>query len=127
LQQEEPGDQWRNHLVLTLDKRYQEIVEQVMDKAIVRGAVVVLDVATGDVLAQASRPDFDQNQVSKYLDGVDELIDRTQRVAFYPGSVFKMVVAIGVLEEGLLKPDEVFNCNGAYVFSDNTQIKCLLT
>jgi penicillin-binding protein 2 len=25
----------------------------------------------------------------------------------------------------LLKPDEVFNCNGAYVFSDNTQIKCL--
>ncbi len=125
LKQEEPADPWRNHLVLTLDKRYQEIVEQTMDKSIVRGAVVVLDVATGDVLAAASRPDFDQNQVSKYLSGVDEFIDRTQRVAFYPGSVFKMVVAAGVLEEGLIEPDELFNCTGAYVFSDNTQIKCL--
>ena len=121
----EPADTWRNHLVLTLDKRYQEIVEQVMAETVARGAVVVLDVASGDVLAAASCPTFDQNQVSKYLTGYDELIDRTERVAFYPGSVFKMVVAAAVLEEGLVGPDERFNCTGRYTFSDGTEIRCL--
>jgi len=119
------ADPWRNHLVLTIDRRYQEIVEQAMDKSIARGAVVVLDIATGDVLAAASRPGFDQNQVGNYLKGRDELIDRTERVAFYPGSVFKMVTAAGVLEEGLVQPDEVFECTGTYDFADGTRISCL--
>lgn len=120
-------DPWRNHLVLTLDKRYQEIVEEVMDRSLLRGAVVVIDVPSGDVLALASRPDFDQNSVGKYLGGFDELIDRTERVAFYPGSVFKMVVAAGILEENLLQSEEIFDCEGSYVFSDDTEIKCLRT
>ena len=123
--QTEPADTWRNHVVLTLDKRYQEIVEKVMKETMTRGAVVVLDVATGDVLAAASCPDFDQNRVDKYLSGYDELIDRTERVAFYPGSVFKMVTAAGVLEEELIAPGERFECTGTYTFADGTEIRCL--
>lgn len=123
--QEEAADPWRNHLVLTLDRRYQDIVERIMDKYILRGAVVVLDVTSGDVLAAASRPNFDQNKIEKYLSGKDELIDRTTRVAFYPGSVFKMVVAAGVLEEGLITPEEKFVCTGIHLFTDGTAIKCL--
>lgn len=123
--QEISSDPWRNHLILTLDRRFQEIVEKVMDEKIARGAVVIVDVASGDILAAASRPNFDQNEVERFIDGYDELIDRTQRVAFYPGSVFKMVVATGVLEEKLIDPDEVFTCEGSYVFSDGTEIKCL--
>lgn len=123
--QAEETDPWRNHLVLSLDRRYQEIVEKTMDDSMVRGAVVVIDISTGDVLAAASRPNFDQNQVGKYLTGVDELIDRTERVAFYPGSVFKMVVAAAALEEKLVTPGEVFTCTGSYSFNDQTQIKCL--
>ena len=42
--------------------------------------------------------------------------DRTNRVAFYPGSVFKMVVAAGVLEENLVQPEEKFICTGTYTF-----------
>lgn len=118
-------DPWRNHLVLTIDRRYQEIAEKVMDKWMGRGAVVVLDIASGDVLAAASRPDFNQNRIEKYVNGRDELIDRTERIAFYPGSVFKMVTAIGVLEENLVDPEEVFHCDGSYVFPDDTQIRCL--
>lgn len=123
----EEADPWRNHLVLTIDKRFQSIVEEVMDKSFLKGAVVVIDVPSGDVLALASRPNFDQNSVGKYIDGVDEFIDRTERAAFYPGSVFKMVVAAAILEENLLQPDEVFTCTGSYVFSDGTEIKCLHT
>jgi len=123
--QPDAADPWRNHLVLTLDAAYQKIVEEVLDKHITRGAAVVLDVNTGDVLAAASRPNFEQNMISKHLNGRDELIDRTQRVAFYPGSVFKVVVAGAVLEEGLVSQDELFLCNGSYVFNDGTEIKCL--
>ncbi|MDD2400742.1 MAG: penicillin-binding transpeptidase domain-containing protein [Clostridia bacterium] len=117
-------DGWRNHLVLTLDRQCQEIVEMVMDKDINRGAVVVLDIPSGNVLALASRPDFNQNAMGSCISGIDELIDRTERVAFYPGSVFKMVVAAGVLEENLVLPGEVFTCTGAYVFPDDTKINC---
>jgi len=121
----EEVDSWRNHLVLTLDRHYQEIVEEVVDREIVRGAVIVMDISSGDVLALASRPEFDQNNVERYLSGVDELIDRTNRVAFYPGSVFKMVVAAGVLEENLILPQEKFTCLGTSIFLDQTEIKCL--
>lgn len=123
--QQEAADPWRNHLILTLDKKYQEIVERILDDHISRGAVAVIDITSGDVLAVASRPNFDQNMVSKYLAGRDELIDRTERVAFYPGSVFKAVVAAAVIEEKLVEKDEVFNCQGSYVFNDGTEIKCL--
>lgn len=120
----EEADSWRNHLVLTIDRYYQEIVEEVVDREITRGAVVIMDISSGDVLALASRPDFDQNNVEKFLSGVDELLDRTHRVAFYPGSVFKMVVAAGVLEENLISLQEKFTCAGTYIFSDQTEIKC---
>ena len=121
----EEADSWRNHLVLTLDRRCQEIVEEEIDREIKRGAVVVIDIPSGDVLALVSRPDFDQNKVEKYLAGIDELLDRTDRVAFYPGSVFKMVVAAGVLEKELVSPEEKFTCTGKYTFPDQTEITCL--
>ncbi|MGI6144585.1 MAG: peptidoglycan D,D-transpeptidase FtsI family protein [Peptococcia bacterium] len=119
------ADLWRNHLVLTLDRRFQEIVEEEIDREIKRGAVVVIDIHSGDVLALASRPDFNQNKVEQYLSGIDELLDRTDRVAFYPGSVFKMVVAAGVLEKKLVSPEEKFTCTGKYTFPDQTEITCL--
>jgi penicillin-binding protein 2 len=123
--EKEQADSWRNHLILTLDRRCQEIVERVMDREIARGAVVVIDIPSGDVLALASRPDFNQNEVEKHLDGIDEFIDRTERKAFYPGSVFKIVVAAGVLEENLVHAEEKFNCTGTYIFPDETSINCL--
>lgn len=123
--QEEANDPWRNHLVLTLDKKYQEIVEQVMDQEITRGAVAVIDIPTGNVLACASRPNFKQDEIYKYLSEGDELLDRCGRVAFYPGSVFKMVIAAGVLEEKLVTTSEEFQCSGAHLFADQTEIKCL--
>lgn len=122
---QESSDTWRNHLILTIDRDYQRILEDVLDHSLIRGAAAVIDIASGGVLAAASRPNFDQNMVSKYLDGRDELLDRTERVAFYPGSVFKAVVAAAVLEENLLNQGEVFHCSGSYEFNDGTSIKCL--
>ena len=113
-------------VVLTLDRRIQKIVEQVMDRQVVRGAVVVQDVYSGDVLALASRPNFDQNTVGDYLKpGIDNTVFTNRALNYYyPGSIFKIVIAAAALEKGLVKPDEVFECPGEYRFNPRQAIAC---
>lgn len=97
-----------SHMVLTLDSRVQKIVESGMDKSVAKGAVVVMRPATGEILAMASRPAFDANNLDQYLGrGAAPLLNRAV-AAYQPGSVFKLVVAAAALEEGLVKPDDIF-------------------
>lgn len=113
-------DAGRLNLVLTIDARIQEIVENIMDKRVKRGAVVVMDVDTGDILAMASRPDFDPRPgAPKPLQEDGTLLDRCT-VLYQPGSVFKIVVAAAALEEGIVRQDSVFYCKG----SREKLIKC---
>ncbi len=88
-----------------------------------RGAVVVMDPRTGDLLALVSLPGFDSN---KFISGFsraeitrlnDERLNRwlnratgSGGVAYPPGSIFKLISAVAYLEEGLLNPeDQVYN------------------
>ena len=114
----------RLDVVLTIDAKVQSVVETVLDKRrIRRGAVVVLDARTGEVLAMASRPDFDQSQVGSYLDNPDgPLFDRAVN-AFAPGSVFKVVVAAAALEEGVVGQMDRFFCDGE-THIGNLRFKC---
>ena len=75
---------------LTLDYHIQKIVEEVMDKNGISGAVVVEDVVTGDVLAMASKPDFDQNLIESYLDSSEKELFNKATTAYNLGSVFKI-------------------------------------
>ncbi|MEW6242687.1 MAG: penicillin-binding protein 2 [Bacillota bacterium] len=100
-------------LVLTIDKDIQQIVEEVMDSRIQAGAVVVMDPWTGEVLALASRPEFDQNDVLPYLDAAGSPMLNRALIGFYPGSLFKVVVATAALEEGLLHEGSQFLCTGS--------------
>jgi len=114
-------DQNRNNLILTIDRDLQLHVEKVMDRMVERGAVVVQDVASGDILALASRPNFDpwrQDQAQ-----ATALTNRALSL-YYPGSVFKILVAAAALEEGLVEPDTVFNCAGQYLFDGGMAINC---
>lgn len=96
----------RNNLVLTLDRNVQELVEDTMDHWQMRGAVVVMDAGTGDLLALASRPTYRPDKVKEYLPLNEDkmFLDQTMLLT-EPGSVFKVVVAAAALEEGLAKPD----------------------
>jgi cell division protein FtsI/penicillin-binding protein 2 len=96
-------------LVTTLDARVQKQLEDAFDASpIKKGAAVVLDVETRDVLAMVSRPDFDPARPDPTTDAWK---NRAIKQAV-PGSIFKIVVAAAALEEGLVKPDDHFTCHG---------------
>ena len=116
----------RGRVTLTIDRRLQEKVETVMDARVKRGAVVVMDVHTGDILAMASRPNYNQNFISEYLDAGPDLGHFNNKALeyYHPGSVFKILIAAAALEEGLVSPDELFFCTGNYVFESGLTIGC---
>jgi len=118
----------RNSIVLTIDRGLQKKVEQVMDGMIPRGAVVVMDVLNGDILAIASRPNYDQNLIGAYIKpgpGDEKKVFNNRALEHYhPGSVFKILIALAALEEGLVSMDETFFCSGKYVFASGLTINC---
>lgn len=114
----EPG----HNLILTLDTQLQLRAESALEgKA---GAIIAMDPTTGDILAMASSPAFDQNQFvrgftsSEWQAIVDNPLHPLENKAIqgqYPlGSTFKPVVATAALAEGLVDPETTFSCNGEY-------------
>lgn len=108
-----------NHVELTIDLGYQSIAEDELRKGVERnkarsGLVVILDPATGEVLAMANYPGVNSNRV----ESVDPaaLKNRCVTDMFEPGSVFKIVTASAALEHTLVKPGQKFFAeNGKYV------------
>ena len=100
------------NVILSLDRELQREVERIMDRRIGSGAVVVLDPASGDILAMASRPGFHPSTLSAYLDKNNEALLKHALCAYQPGSVFKIVVAAAALEEGLTGLFQTFHCSG---------------
>src|SRR5690606_36373310 len=80
---------------LTVDTKIQTIAERVMDDSEINGAVVVAEVDSGDILAMASRPNFDQDFIMGFLDN-DEmaLYNKAIQIGYPPGSIFKIVVLL---------------------------------
>lgn len=111
-----------HNLVLTLDTQLQLRAENALKgKA---GAIIAMDPTTGDILAMASSPAFDQNQFvrgftpSEWQAIVDNPLHPLENKAIqgqYPlGSTFKPVVATAALAEGLVNPETTLNCTGEY-------------
>ncbi len=86
-------------LVTTLDADIQKLCEGL---DIPKGAVVVMDVESGDVLAMASFPSYDPEALVQALDDPDSpLIDRCL-CAYSVGSIFKLVTCAAAYKEGIL-------------------------
>jgi len=115
----------KDAVVLTIDKRIQELVEKTMNQRVAKGAVVVIDVKSKDILAMASRPTFNQYQVEKYLaEDIDSTLTNRVFSAYYPGSLFKIVVSIAALHEHIVKTDDKFVCTGKYAYNDQLATSC---
>jgi penicillin-binding protein 2 len=107
-------------LYTTLDREFQQKVEEILGDR--RGAIVVLDVHTGAVLAMASGPNFNQNvfvgpgsalERAAVLSHPDRpLLNRATQGLYPTGSVFKIVTMAAGLEKGGLTPESTFWCPG---------------
>lgn len=99
-------------VVLTIDKDIQRIAETAARKGIEKGAVVVMDTATGEIKALVSVPDYDPEDVGASLDNEKgPLINRTM-TPYNVGSTFKLLVCAAALEQGI-SPDTTYECQGA--------------
>lgn len=94
-------------LVTTLDKKIQQKVEKILrEEKVEDGAVVVQEIRSGDILAMGSAPKGSSDQKEQ-----DPWKNRAVMEAT-PGSIFKTVVAAAALEQGLVREDTVFHCDG---------------
>jgi cell division protein FtsI/penicillin-binding protein 2 len=102
---------------LTIDMGLQSIIEEEMDACLeefksIRGAVIMMDPKTGEILAMASRPNFGLNHREDVAKNGFNFV--TQAI-YEPGSTFKIIATSGVLNEGLATPfTSVFCHNGNY-------------
>ncbi|MCX8130077.1 MAG: penicillin-binding transpeptidase domain-containing protein [Clostridia bacterium] len=110
------------NLKLTLDYHIQKIVEEVMEKNSVKGAVVVEDVYTGDIVAIASKPDYDQNSVGEYLNSPGKELFNKATAAYNMGSIFKIIDTAKALETELYLNPHYF-CPG-FIRIGNKTFKC---
>ncbi len=111
-----------SNLTLSLDLDLQLAAERRLAETEMAGAAVALDVATGEVLVLASKPDYDLNTFSPRL-GAAAAGDITARGAWFkravqgaykPGSAFKVLTTIAGFRTGTLKPDTTVQCAGSY-------------
>jgi cell division protein FtsI (penicillin-binding protein 3) len=110
----EPG----KDLVLSIDRRiqylaYRELKRTMLESGAASGSVVVLDVATGEVLAMANLPSFNPNKV----DGGNRDAHRNRAVTdlIEPGSTMKPLTVAAGLEAGVIKPGTLFNTNPGWM------------
>lgn len=131
-------------VTLTIDANIQDVAEKSLKELIEKirnggfgrvydaksGAVVALNVKTGEVIAMSSYPDFEPQL---FIDGIstekwDEytkgersaLLNRTIQSAYAPGSVFKMATAIAGLESGAITNTETIYDSGVYYYGGSS-------
>lgn len=125
-----------NDITLTIDMNVQRVAEEQLADAIAEarrqgyasakaGAVVVLDIASGEVLAMASAPTYDP---SAFLGGISTvewaalneksseypLNDRAIMAAYPPASTFKVVTALAGMEAGIAGENSTYTCTGRW-------------
>lgn len=100
------------NVYLTIDSTIQFIVEQNLDKAMLETkaraiTAIVMNPKTGEILAMANRPTFNPNEFQKYTP--QEWRNRAVSFVYEPGSTFKAIVAAAALQEGTVRPQQMFH------------------
>ena len=121
-----------HNITLTIDAHLQEVAERAFYEHILNlednpgtqtGAILVLNPQTGEILVMASMPGFepknliDQSQRNAYYTSLSNdsrrpFFNRVTQALFGPGSTFKPITALTILEEGVMSATERFNATG---------------
>jgi penicillin-binding protein 2 len=114
---------------LTIDIELEKSIQREL-RGQLAGAVVVVDVRTGRLLASVSKPGFDPNVLSGEQgkeairdsfrrlsrDPLKPLLDKTTSAVYPPGSTYKPFSALAALADGLIDPNLEVDCKGGYEF-----------
>lgn len=116
-----------NTLKLAVDIKLQYLIESLFGNR--RGGAVVIEVATGDVLAFVSKPNFNPNY---FVDGIESdlwkklnespekpLFNRPLRGTYPPGSTYKPFMALAALETGKRTAAQTIFDPGYFKFGSN--------
>ncbi len=100
-------------LTLTVDEVIQHISERELDRIVketgaLGGTVIVMDPWSGEILSMAVRPEFDPNKVGSSRP--DQWRNRAITDFYEPGSTFKIMTAAAAIEENLVAPDDLIDC-----------------
>lgn len=109
-----------DNVITTLDLEFQRAAEEILADDARRGALVVLDPNTGDILTMASWPVFNPNTFVPFIssaayqqlqdDPSIPLLPRAFRSSYPAGSIYKVVTGIAALESGTITPNSRFDC-----------------
>lgn len=107
-----------SNLILTINQKVQFIAEKELAEGLrtsgsKAGCVIVLDPATGKILALANQPGFNPNALAEYRPG--DWRNRAIGDAFEPGSTQKIFTVAAALNEKVITPGQLIHCeNGSY-------------
>jgi cell division protein FtsI (penicillin-binding protein 3) len=113
-------------VVLTLDEKIQYTAERELAAAIAKthsaaGTVIVMNPNTGEILALANWPKFNPNKAS---DAPSETwMNRAVSAIYEPGSTFKLITLAAAFDQGITRPDEVFDCENGQVYISGHRIR----
>jgi len=112
------------NVVTSIDLEMQRICENLLAERMKRGAMVVMDVRNGDIVAMASFPQFDPNQFIPAItpenyaalveDPAKPLFPRAYRATYPAASTFKVAAALGFLESGYITANDLYPCPNAW-------------
>jgi cell division protein FtsI (penicillin-binding protein 3) len=108
----DPGIARGSTVVLTVDSAIQAMAEEALADLVEEwkpagATAIVLEPATGEILALANRPTFDPNHA---VESVDQTVNLAVQAAYEPGSTMKAVTVAAALETGVIRPEETFYC-----------------
>jgi penicillin-binding protein 2 len=123
-----------NTVELTIDTRLQSAAKSILQDELKfwntwsgqiksqNGVVIVMNPKTGEILAMVSEPTYENNRLERFIpayyyyqlseDPLLPLLNHAVSAAHPPGSVYKMVAAIGALNEGVVTPEQEIACPG---------------
>ena len=122
----EPG----KDVVSTIDAHLQQYGQQLMAGKV--GSVVAIEPSTGEILAMVSSPGIDVDVLSdigKHYGEISRdprkpMFNRTVMASYPPGSVFKLINGLIGLQEGVLKPSNMYPCNYGFPYGNNRRLGC---
>ena len=114
------------NVVLTLDEKIQYIAERELAAAIAKthamaGTVLVMNPNSGEILALANWPKFNPNAAND--SPAEARMNRAVAALYEPGSTFKLITLAAAFDQGVTRPEEIFDCENGAVYVAGHRIR----